>query len=360
MAPATLGKVKLRLKRRNASAAPDAQARRHVYVVGAGFSAGLNYPLVSDLLIRLWPQLDATDRSALEQIVAFHHPSFDPKRATSFPNIETLLSEMMANEQMWDASRSAPGGFTLKTLQDARQNLLLTLAKWFHLLYEPTATDPPAWLLKFANKVRDEEAVIISFNWDLVLEQQLFGESITPEQYGFGAKRSKTAFLLKPHGSLNWYAGKLGRKIKVEKRELLFEQENSELYRFKFSRSPKGKQSYMPLIVPPVFNKSFADPVFTLLWQRCVSVLSTASKVTFLGYSLPEADLHARFILRCGFQNQIDGELSATGKRSTPTGPAEVIIVNPDVNAARRIEGTIGSECSWAPTTAERWIAEDL
>ena len=333
----------------------------HVYVVGAGFSAGLNYPLVSDLLIRLWSQMGWRIRSDLTKIIAFHHPGFDPARATSFPNIETLLSEMMANEQLWNASRSAPGGFTLEKLQAARQSLLLQISKWFHELYEPTANDPPLWLKQFAKHVNGENAVIVSFNWDLVLEQQLFGDSVTPAEYGFDQEHSGP-ILLKPHGSLNWYAGKLGRGIVSDKRELLYSEGDSEVYMFKYFRQPKGKQTYMPLIIPPVFNKSFSESVFTYLWRRSVSALSTAKKVTFLGYSLPEADLHARFIIRCGFHNQREGELSSTGERRESTGPAEVTIVNPDLNAARRIEGAVGKveKCAWAPKTAERWVTESL
>jgi hypothetical protein len=37
-----------------------------VYVIGAGFSAGLGYPLTGDLLFRLWPKLGkARGRAAL-------------------------------------------------------------------------------------------------------------------------------------------------------------------------------------------------------------------------------------------------------------------------------------------------------
>src|SRR5271169_399954 len=61
----------------------------------------------------------------------------------------------------------------------------------------------------------------------------------------------------------------------------------------------------------------------------CTDVLSTARKVVFLGYSMPTSDIHAQFITRCGFHNQKEGKLFAGGNRTKPTGPAEVVIVNP-------------------------------
>jgi hypothetical protein len=114
----------------------------------------------------------------------------------------------------------------------------------------------------------------------------------------------------------------------------------------------------MPLIVPPVYNKDFGQNVFRDLWRNCVAALSTASKVIFLGYSLPEADLHARFILRCGFHNQVEGELLSGGKRSSPTGKSEVVIVNPDQGAARRIEASVGNDirCNWQPLPVSKWV----
>jgi phosphoribosylpyrophosphate synthetase len=57
---------------------------------------------------------------------------------------------------------------------------------------------------------------------------------------------------------------------------------------------------------------------------------------------MPTADLHAQFILRCGFHNQHEGELTKAKKRKTATGPAKMIIVNPDQGAANRIAAIAG------------------
>jgi hypothetical protein len=331
-------------------------SRRPVYVVGAGLSAGLGFPLVNDLLVRLWNRLPKGTRADLLEVIKFHHPSFDPKRATSFPNVETLLSGMMVNEQLFDASRAAPGRFTAANLQRIRQALLLAIADWFHELHEAQASTSPKWIAKFARHVADRNAVVISFNWDLVLDSLLFGEGINSQSYGLGSD-GPGPVLLKPHGSLNWFSGTLGKKIKEDRRALLHTEGDKQVYRFHLFRAPRGKQTYMPLIIPPIFNKSFDDPIFRDIWRRCVSELSRATEVTFLGYSLPEADLHARFILRCGFQNQVEGELSADGTRAKATGPCPVTIVNPDLSAARRIEGAVGNHptCDWKPMLAADW-----
>ncbi len=85
--------------------------RKCVYVIGAGFSAGLGYPLTSDLLMRLWNRIDDSLKEQLSRVITFHHPGFDSKRFSSFPNIEQLLSEMLVNEELFDASRQYKGKF---------------------------------------------------------------------------------------------------------------------------------------------------------------------------------------------------------------------------------------------------------
>lgn len=99
---------------------------------------------------------------------------------------------------------------------------------------------------------------------------------------------------------------------------------------------------YTPLIVPPVHLKEFSKPIFTALWRETVSVLSTAKKVVFLGYSMPENDLHVQFIMRCGFHNQSEGIPTTGRKRTAGTGGADV-----RDRKARPIGGSAHRRCRW-------------
>ena len=55
-------------------------------------------------------------------------------------------------------------------------------------------------------------------------------------------------------------------------------------------RCPRSGHGLMrtPLIVPPIYLKQFDKPVFQVLWHNVMSHMSTAKKVVFLGYSMPE------------------------------------------------------------------------
>jgi hypothetical protein len=305
----------------------------------------------------MWDRIQAVGlEDDLSRVIRFHNPDFHPLSPETFPNIERLLSDIQANVQLFSSSRPAVGNFTSEDLEARRESLLLELAYWFHDI-QAAALDPaPPWLTQLTGAIRAENAQIVSFNWDLVLDQLLFEASLDQNSYGFGRRRSGPK-LIKPHGSLNWFEHATGHYLRNTKRFTLSGAGPKSVLAFKPFRAPRSsRRRYMPLIVPPEYSKRFHGPIFKRLWQQTVSLLSTASDVRFLGYSLPEADFHARFILRCGFYNQEHGELRADGSRSPPTGRSKVTIVDPLESGPRRIEATVGWPCDWVESTIENWI----
>jgi hypothetical protein len=331
-----------------------------VYVVGAGFSAGLGYPLTNSLLIDVWNRLPCDSRGQLEKIIQFHHPDFNPDHRTSFPDIEHLLTEIEVNLQMFDSSRPAEGRFTKQQLKESRGILLFTIATWFHDIYKTAHRSE--WLSEIVDRMRQENAAVVSFNWDLLLDHLLFKGNLCAENYGLSKKLGHGPVLLKPHGSLNWYQGTQLKHVPEVKRIEIFHRSDSSksvhaFLRPREVRSKSGK-CYTPLIIPPTHIKDFKQLIFRRLWQNCTDVLSTPKKLVFLGYSLPAADMHAQFIFRCGFHNQINGRIKNNEERHPATKQAEVIIVNPDQEAARRIEAVAGPEfqCSWIPKRLQEWV----
>jgi len=334
--------------------------RDTVYVIGAGFSKGLGYPLTKSLLIEVWDRLPDDSREQMTDIIKFHHPSFNVDRLTTFPDIEQLLTEMAVNLQLFDASRPAEGRFTKDQLRESREILLFEIASWFHELYGPAIK--ASWLSEMVQKMRSEKAAIVSFNWDLILDHRLFSSDLNSESYGLSEKLGEGPLLLKPHGSLNWYEGRQLEHVKDLKKIQIFHhrQESKCVHAFLRPRGVKSKSGkrYTPLIIPPTYLKDFKPSIFKRLWQNCTDVLSTPKRLVFLGYSLPAADLHAQFIFRCGFHNQLKGRIKDNTSRYPATGAAEVIIVNPDQDAARRIEAVAGPkiQCTWVPTPIQDWL----
>ncbi|HWO30181.1 MAG TPA: hypothetical protein VNO32_15420 [Candidatus Acidoferrum sp.] len=333
-------------------------------MVGAGFSAGLGYPQTRSLLIDVWPRLHLRSRRKLSKIIAFHHPEFDEIRGTTFPNMEQLLTEIQVNLDLFDASRPTEGNFKRADLEKAREDLLSEIGAWFHQLYERAQKTP--WLSGFVKRLQGENAAIIPCNWDLVLDQKLFARGINTKSYGLAGSVGKGPVLLKPHGSLNWYESTQMQKVSAATHVQIFSDIDPDecieaFVHPRYIMSKVGRR-YTPLIIPPTFLKDFGRPIFRTLWRRCTGILSDTAHVVFLGYSLPAADLQAQFIFRCGFHNQLEGRLKedGSGDRYKKTGPARVTVVNPDQDAARRIEAVAGPSvsCVWIPKRIQDWVEE--
>ena len=312
---------------------------------------------MNDLLVRLWPKIPIKERKKAPEGYRISSPSLQKRKEEPVtPTSRHCCQKMTANEQLFSASRSAPTGFSIEDLRSIKDELLYRLSSWFHLIYrENVAENPPKWLTTFKELVFRTNGDIISFNWDLVLDELLFDGQVSAETYGLTPHNTVGPTLIKPHGSLNWYDENSSKNIQAKHRIPL----HKKIFAFDQFREPHSQfdRKYSPIIVPPVFNKEFKEDIFEHLWRKSVSSLSTAEKVVFIGYSLPDADVHARFILRCGFYNQMAG-LPVDEGRADATGTSKVVIVNPDVGAARRIEAVcIGSESEWEPYTAERWIS---
>jgi len=114
--------------------------------------------------------------------------------------------------------------------------------------------------------------------------------------------------LYKLHGSLNWLycptctALTLTPKVKGV-----------------LSRRQTGlcpcKEQLAPIIVPPTFFKVMSNFHLQRIWRSAEQALSAAKRIVFCGYSLPDADLHLKYLLKRVQMNR-------------PIKPANVYVVN--------------------------------
>jgi len=346
--------------------------RATVFVVGAGLSADLGYPLTRDLLYGLTQKhrLSASLKSEFDKVVRFHHPTWNGRPET-LPDIEELLTELAANQDLLSTLRPQ-GPFKPEKLRGINDRLLVAIAAWFHRIHARGIKNASALRKKLLQRLNEPEySIIISFNWDLEIDRALFESKSARnmrENYGLDRSRLPNLTLLKPHGSLNWFPSTTGKYLKSDLSELLWEprdksgEQFEQIYCFQRWGRPKSHHGrrYVPWIVPPTHLKRFEHPMLQCVWANCVEALSRASKIYFLGYSLPPADWHSGYIFRCGYHNQMEGLPMDRDKpeRAKATGPARTIVVNPDNAALRRIESVVGRECVWVPKRIERWLEE--
>ena len=110
-----------------------------------------------------------------------------------------------------------------------------------------------------------------------------------------------TMLLLKLHGSVNWRI-KLGRSAPYDPEDFFFHQQwhNGGIVLNNWTPPADAfeKIEIDAFMVPPVLTKSAItkEPVLRMIWDHARRKLEQASRVVFVGYSMPPTDIAARFL----------------------------------------------------------------
>ena len=205
--------------------------------------------------------------------------------------------------------------------------------------------DIPAWLSTLIKSWHDNQATIITLNYDTLIERASRELQVTedikrvlamqmyppyfsnvasrPGNAQWGEENIDTFSYFKLHGSLNWYySGRdnfYGEPIFFSDVPPLgsdFSEEENKL------RS-KSKDKEI-LLIPPVYEKTtfFNNESVRSLWREAGLAIAKATRVFVIGYSLPISDLGMRFFL--------------TGNQPQPSTDIYIIDIDPEVK--RRFE----------------------
>ncbi len=155
--------------------------------------------------------------------------------------------------------------------------------------------------LEAANLLND--TIFVSTNYDLVIDEALewkvnYGVDFSgKEKYGsrrenIGAPGIK---LFKLHGSLNWlYCPVCNNLNSYESKVVLsLMSEDRPVTKCEFCTSVMS-----PLIVPPTFYKDMSRVFLSNIWNKCENAIRDAGHIIFCGYSLPDADMHIKYLLK--------------------------------------------------------------
>jgi len=196
------------------------------------------------------------------------------------------------------------------------------------------ARPAPPWLLDLVRKWHERRSIVLSLNYDALIEKALYeiAGSPYPVPYqipvppidardglaAYGQEHVATMRLFKLHGSVNWYyhgprAGSHGI--------------HNLLLNFGWSRDSLADHveeigGLEPLVVPPVIVKDpyFANDSLREQWRIAGGAASGVKRLVLIGYSLPVADQLMRFFLE------------------TTVDPADVIVVDTEDGVADRAQ----------------------
>lgn len=190
-----------------------------------------------------------------------------------------------------------------------------------------------------SNPTLQPKNTIITFNYDTLLEESLEEISVP---YNLGIldsdisiehdsnnliyKQSLTGLsILKLHGSMNWAMSYKAHENHQNRSSSDKTYPCIRIYKTATDLFRDDAHRYDQLILePPTWNKGKSAPILQLLWDKSIEALSTATRVFIIGYSIPETDMHFKYLMASGLANNISLE--------------EIIIVNPAFDDAQESE----------------------
>jgi len=273
-----------------------------VFILGAGFSRYAGMPLVVELRDQVFNWIERyKDQDARIKSHMYPLPNWpEYPKGKYYAGLECVdtgdgFEELLIRLQT--ASEDCP--VTIQTIHVLRR----ACAK---LLWETQLTCRlPEEYLHFARHSAQSLGVI-SFNWDLICERAL-DEMHFPWSYDSNVRTP----IIKPHGSINWVnhlqarTGQVianppelspiaeGMTISWERNkpfdDPLFAYDHDDLRHILFPGDPE--------IPGPEKNEAEHKDAICL-WNAAEQLVSQATRVAFIGYSLPTYDLYARKLLR--------------------------------------------------------------
>lgn len=303
-------------------------SRDVVFFFGAGISMADGAPSQAQILSRMYQQNKQTEsyKNHLNEIMAFLKKAFDyDQESTSTPSLEYIFGFI---DFFLTLNQSYTKYYTTNKLIEIREDLIRFINHFIHEKINPESGD----MSKLISKIKDinTNVSVITLNYDTLFEdsfskyivdnlyisfcydlvnyryQYLTPDSwlINPDEAMLLPDKSepKTIKFLKLHGSLNWFycnvCNSLMIKPRYHKRVTSLNTDCAEMDKDTTKLlCPQDGSRMLSLTTPPAYKKDLTHPVISNLLIEASNEISAAKKIVFIGYSMPEADVHIKAIL---------------------------------------------------------------
>jgi hypothetical protein len=156
--------------------------------------------------------------------------------------------------------------------------------------------------------------VIITFNWDCLLETFLWQAGLWNMRDGYGLpvtfdagpekrldrgqlraiSRPSPVKMLKAHGSLNWVMNWTHDELGLDELDRLFDLPFHWSYPVWSSEDGNESDFEERAFLAPTYKKDYDETIFKRLWEQLDDAIRTAGKIVIAGYSLPRSDTNSR------------------------------------------------------------------
>lgn len=309
-----------------------------VYILGAGFSVEAGAPTQAAIMKDAFdlhsrdPHLFNGREFSIFQDFLRNQLNMEDD---SFPDVE--LEDIFTPLDRCLSDSSQFRGISLDRIMEIRQAVFYVVGRTIQILLNETDKSK-SYIDEFARYLTEQSSIranlhyrqsdpvsVISTNWDILLDNSIYQTiynnpsydavvdyccyissedehdgSVKPglEKLGQGGFNVK---LLKLHGSLNWLqcprCARLYARFSRKEAIHSFTSNSSCRHCDSNFKEEAGKHILAPNLIMPTFIKDLSNPQYRIIWQNAGIELSEATKLVFIGYSLPSADFEMRQLL---------------------------------------------------------------
>ncbi len=294
-----------------------------LFILGAGFSAHAGIPLM-DTLLKLTMDKFKKESDVSERIDHYVRIYKNLKDGEEIDYLKIDFSELCDFLEFIELREYGAGerykDYGSREKISLRYYLAKTIAE-----NTPLNDKIPELYIKFAKQLHDKD-IVLSFNWDLLLEAALIKIG---KKYTYNFAEEGCINLAKLHGSINWRIERPYSDNDLDWQPLHpeYDREKLEIYKsdtlIDYTLWEKDTSSIEPFLVLPGYGKAFDVRFNALHWYKIENIFNFTKDIYIIGLSLAQDDFFIKNLFLYTLQY-------LSGFASLHDGEKELFIINPD------------------------------
>ena len=302
----------------------------NTYVLGAGFSVFAKMPLISNMFKEIInfknSYNDIYDYDILEKAYKrLYNESINSNTKKSY---EDFISQIDVLKNFEFNEEEETGFFENGFWSQALKSSMYIITELFEKIEREQNNEQFNFYNGFIENLNNDD-VIISFNWDTLIENALMRNNIP---FSYRPNEKNKLPLLKLHGSLSWIDLPKDIKPKIDNIYEAIDGRTTLLYTndCRYVKPKIGLDNFSFIITPTIMKNPLRNVAMRNIWTKAYNSLRDSNKIYIIGCSFSGVDFHAKGLMKSAIYENMDKEKN------------DVVVINPGENLKNIYDEMLG------------------